>query len=147
MLFRSNIRNNYGETALDLAFDNGKLEVANFLSGYEADAIAPDGVIKSSTPNLQPQNKSPNTVQLPRKRREAVGPSDNKQTSLFSASKNGQLDIVRSLLDRGSDVNQLHKTRGTTLHLASLKGDELAQAVGSATGTPQLRIVYCRYRK
>ncbi len=50
-----NIRNDDSKTPLDLASDNGKLEVANFLSGHMAGAMSLDGV-KPSTSVLQPRN-------------------------------------------------------------------------------------------
>ncbi|KAN0135081.1 Ankyrin repeat-containing domain protein [Lactarius tabidus] len=46
----------------------------------------------------------------------------NSTPSLFTASENGQLNIVRSLLDGGSDVNATYRNRMTALHAASYKG-------------------------
>ncbi len=117
-----NIRNDDGKTPLDLALDNGKLEVVNFLSGHMACAMSLDGVVKPSTSILQPRNKPPDTVRPPRQRGEQVKPSSEEQPPLYTASKNGQLDIVRSLLDRGSDVNEMDSRRATALYTASSKG-------------------------
>jgi len=100
-----------GKMALDLAFDNGKLEVVNFLSGHMAGAMPLDGSVKP-----------PNTVQPLRKCEEKVKPSDDQLTPLSTASGNGQLDIVLSSLDRGSDVNEADSRRRTALHAASEKG-------------------------
>ncbi len=118
-----NIRNDDGKTALDLAFDSGKLEVSNFLSGHITREMSLDGVVNPSTPILQPRSKPPNVVQPLRKGGEDVKPSDDEQPSLYIASGNGQLDIVRSLLDRGSDVNETNSGRMTALHAASVKGN------------------------
>jgi len=117
-----NIRNDDGKTASDLAFDNGNLEVANFLSGHMADAVSLDGVVHSSTLILQPRNKPPNTFQPLRKGGEKVKPSDGERPSLYTASENGQLDVVRSLLDRSSNINETDSSRRTALHVASFKG-------------------------
>ncbi len=118
-----NIHNDDGKTALDLAFDDGKLELANFLSGCMAGATSLDGVVRPSALNVQPRNKPPNPVQPLRKGGKQVKPSDDEQPSLHTASGNGQLDIVRSLLDRGSDVNETNSRRMTALHVASIKGN------------------------
>ncbi len=100
-----NIRNDNTKTPLDLAFDHGNPEVAGFLS------------------HLRPRNP-PDTVQPQRKRGEAVEPPDNEQSSLQlkNASAHGQLEIVRSLLDRGSDINEMDSRRTTALHSASFRG-------------------------
>ncbi|KAI9465425.1 ankyrin repeat protein [Lactarius psammicola] len=87
-----------------------------------AGLVSSDGVVSPSTSHLQPQNKHPHTVQPQRKCGEAVEPTDDEQTSLNTASENGQRDIVRSLLDRGFDVNEMDSRSITALHLASSKG-------------------------
>ncbi|KAH9022306.1 ankyrin repeat-containing domain protein [Lactarius pseudohatsudake] len=45
------------------------------------------------------------------------------QFPLYTASKNGQLDIVRSLLERGTDINERSTFRATALHAASGCGE------------------------
>ena len=114
------IRNDDGKTALDMTFDNGQLEVANFLTGYISGAIALDGVMKSCTPIFQPPNK-PDAVQPLRKRGEKLKPDDDRPP-LHIAAENGQLDIVQSLLDGGSDVNKTDNLRRTALIAASASG-------------------------
>ena len=109
-----------GKTALDLASDNGKLEAANFLSGYMA--VSLESAVNPSTSIPQPRNKPSNAIQQLRKGEEKVNPSDDEQPLLFTASGNGQVDIVRSLLDRGSDVNETNSHRMTPLHTAAGKG-------------------------
>ncbi|KAI9455687.1 ankyrin repeat-containing domain protein [Lactarius psammicola] len=87
--------------------------------------MSPDGVVKPSTPILQP-NRTPNSiVQPPLKRGENLKPSwkpPDERPPLYTASENGQLDIVLPLLDRGSDVNETESRRRTALHAASGKG-------------------------
>jgi hypothetical protein len=105
------------KTPLDLAFDNGKPEVANFLSGFTACSISSDGMVKPSSTHLQLPNER--TVRLSQE-------PDFKASPLGAASGNGQLDIVRSLLDNGSDVNETDGYRVTPLHL-TLTGVEVAK--------------------
>ena len=117
-----NIRTDDGKTPLDLASNSGKLEVASFLSRPIAGAMSLDGGAVNP-PVPQPRNNPPNTVQPLWKRGEEVKLSDNDQPSVHTASENGQLDIVRSLLDRGADVDERNSLRMTALHAASSKGN------------------------
>ena len=114
-----NIRDDDAKTAWDKAFENGQLEVANFLSGCISATIALGGVLKPSpsTPILRPPNR-PDTVRLMWKRMEI----NDEWTPLQTAAQYGQLDIVRSLLDEGSDVNETDNLRMTALHAASASG-------------------------
>ena len=98
------------KTPLDLAFDNGKPEVASFLSRFTADPIPSDCMVNQSSTHLQLSNER--TVRLSQE-------PDFRGTPLSAASVNGQLDIVRSLLDKGSDVNETDGHRVTPLHLTS----------------------------
>jgi ankyrin repeat protein len=121
-----NTRNTDGKTALDLAFDNGKSEVANFLSGHTAGAtpLDSDGLVKQSGPNLKPRAKPSHTAQPLRKYGERVRPNNDEQLPLYTASQYGQLDVVRSLLEQGSDVNETSSigSRRSALHAASVAG-------------------------
>ena len=49
--------------------------------------------------------------------------SEHNHCSVYSASQKGQLDIVRSLLDRGYDVNDRNTHRETALDVASRYGE------------------------
>ncbi|KAH9052614.1 ankyrin repeat-containing domain protein [Lactarius vividus] len=118
-----NTRDVDGKAPLDLAFDDGRLEVANFLSGHIKSASSLDGVVTPSTSILQPRNKPPSlTVQPLRKPGEKVKLSDSESPPLYTASEDGQLDVVRSLLDGGSDVDETDSGRRTALWVASGKG-------------------------
>ena len=116
-----NFRSADRKTALDLAFDNEKLEVVDFLSGHVASAMSSDGLVEPSSTIIQSQRKPPSAVQPVRKYGE---PIDDEPPPLYTASKNGQLDVVRSLLDQGSDVNETSGIgrRRTALHAASVEG-------------------------
>ncbi|KAH9056330.1 ankyrin repeat-containing domain protein [Lactarius vividus] len=116
-----NIRDADEKTPLDLAFDNGRLEVANFLSGHIKYVISLDGVVTPSS--LQPRNRPPSsTVHSLPKLGDKVKLSDDEPPPLYTASEDGQLDVVRSLLDRGSDVDETDSGRRTALWAASWKG-------------------------
>ena len=119
-----NIRNDEGKTALDLASVNGKVEVASFLSGHKACAISLDRVVKSATSILHPQHKPPKPVQRlqPLQKRGEKAKPDDGWPPLHTASGNGQIDVVRALLDQGSDVNEMNGRRVTALLVASAKG-------------------------
>src|SRR6266404_1334827 len=97
-----NIRTTNDKKPLDLAFDNGRFEVANLLSRMTSQ----DGVDLTSPAN-NPQNQHPDTTHLPQPRGEEVVSSPDKQPSVCSASENGQIGILRSFLDRGSDVDEM----------------------------------------
>lgn len=72
-------------------------------------------------------NQSSTHLQLPNERTVRLSREpDFKATPLGAASGNGQLDIVRSLLDSGSDVNETDGHRLTPLHLTST-GVEVAK--------------------
>ena len=117
-----NIRNDDGKTALDLASIGGKLEVASFLSGYNACAMSLDKVVKPATSILQPRHKPPQTIQPLRKHGEKAKPDGDERPPLHTASDNGQLDVVETLLDQGSDVNEVDSRRWTALLVASITG-------------------------
>ncbi|KAH9052612.1 ankyrin repeat-containing domain protein [Lactarius vividus] len=117
-----NMRNGDGKTALDLALDNGRLEVANLLSGHIKSASSLGGVVTPSTSILQLRNTPSCTVQPLWNRGEKAKPSDNELPPLYTASKDGQLDVIRSLLDGGSDVNEADSSHRTALWAASGKG-------------------------
>jgi ankyrin repeat protein len=114
------IRNHSDRTPLDLAFIDGKPEVADFLSRHMAASMSPDGAANTTPAIGPPQSSPPNVLHPPRKRGEDV--TSSVQRSLYTASQNGELDIVRSLLDRGSDVNERNTRRQTALDAASRHG-------------------------
>jgi ankyrin repeat protein len=114
-----NIRDEKNRTPLDLASDNEKLEVANFLS---LSAMSLDGEANPTPPLINPQNQRSNVVQSPRRHGGNVVPSNNEQPSLYTAAENGQVDVVRLLLDQGSNVEERNGSRQTALAVASRFG-------------------------
>ena len=106
------IQNQNDKTPLDLAFDNGKFEVANFLS---RSVTSPDGMLD---PSVSPQSQHPNVLPWQHEEIEAF----KNQYSLFTAAENGRIDVVRSLLELGADVDEMDSLRQTALAVASTKG-------------------------
>ena len=109
-----NIRNHRDKTPSDMASDNGNLDVVNFLSRSET---FPDGVPAMSS--VSPQNQHP--VVLPGKPEESE--TSKNQSSLCAASESGQIDVVRFLLEQGSDVNETDSLRQSALAVASINGN------------------------
>ena len=73
---------------------------------------------------INPQSKPPNVVHPPGKHEEDSDATslDVQQPLLYTASENGQLDIVRSLIDHSSDDNEKYDLRATALDAASKYG-------------------------
>ena len=61
-------------------------------------------------------------MHLARKHEDLTSLNDEQHT-LHSASKNGRLDILRSLLDQGSDVNERDISNATALEVTSRCGE------------------------
>jgi ankyrin repeat protein len=122
-----NICDEDDQTPLDIATDQGNHDIAYILSSYMVAAIldgATNSTMAPSDSGVKRQNTSPKLEQPPQAQRsgEEVNTPEKEQPSLYTASENGQLDIVRSLLDGGSDVNATYENRMTALHVASYKG-------------------------
>ena len=108
-----NARDDKNRTPFDLASGN---EVTNFLSGY---TMALDEEVNS----IMPQSQRPDIARVPRPHRGDVEPSNHNEWLLVStASKNGQIDVVRSLLDHGSDIEEKNSACQTPLAVASKYG-------------------------
>jgi ankyrin repeat protein len=122
-----NIHDDDNKTPLDLAEDNEKLDVANFLSPLttflveEVESTASSVSSSASSPASSSSWHS-SVVELPEPRIEDVEPSKDQQSSIHTASRNGQLDVVRSLLDHGSDVDERDHIGRTALIVASRDG-------------------------
>jgi ankyrin repeat protein len=119
-----NIRDDRNKTPLDLASDYNKLDVANFLS---RSSIALEEEVDPNTSSIIPQNLRPDVARSPQSPRGHVESSDDESSddespSMCTASANGKIDVVRSLLDHGSDIEERNSERRTPLALASMYG-------------------------
>ena len=116
-----NICDNDGQTPLDIAMGQGNHNAVDILSSRMAAAMSLVNSPVTPSPAIKRQNPSPKLVQPPPKSEEVN--AEKEQPSLYTASDNGHLDVVRSLLDGGSDVNATFRNRMTALHAASHKGN------------------------
>ena len=118
-----NICDEDGQTLVDIASKKGLHEVAYFLSDFIAAATPLDGTINPTPSTLKRYHRTPKELELEGSSGGArpFG-GETTKLSLYTASGNGQYDLVRSLLDGGSDVNARYKNRMTALHVASYKG-------------------------
>jgi ankyrin repeat protein len=114
------IHDNNNKTPLDLALDGGKLDVAKSLAEWMGGVDLQDRINQASL-DASPQDSLPSIA----------GPSldldipDEWRTSLHAASRAGLLDIVRSLLEDGADVNEWNEDHRTPLHC--IPGVEIAK--------------------
>ena len=57
-----------------------------------------------------------------RRARDNVGVKENLEIPLCTASDKGHIDVVKTLIEAGANVNQLDKNECSPLYLASSKG-------------------------
>jgi len=102
------------EAPVDLSLVNKKLE------RLRADSPACRCAATSGTPS---RNRYPDHVRSSHSRgQDSNVPDNNAKTSLHTASEEGDLGAVQSLLDQGADVNERDETHQTPLHVASKEG-------------------------
>jgi ankyrin repeat protein len=101
-------RNNAGNTAEDVAWENSFFEVASFLAEYRSDADFRDiSLLDISDPDpIAAEEES----------------KEKEKTTLHKAAEEGKAETVRSLLDQGEDVNSKNAGNKTALDLATSKG-------------------------
>jgi ankyrin repeat protein len=111
-------------TPLDLAYEQRNPEVAALLFEYMPGSIKGSKSLlvdhaANTTANTIPLSISPPDVP-PNIAQDMI--SDSERYSVYTAAQDGRLDIVRSLLDRGSDVEDRNTLRETALDAASRYG-------------------------
>jgi len=110
-----NIQNSNNKTPLDLALDNGRLDAARCLAEWmgNADSLDHLNLSPDSLPGVEGPTFGHGTgSDIP----------DERRTSLHDASSAGDLEIVRSLLEVGSHVNERGTAHRTSLMYASRRG-------------------------
>jgi ankyrin repeat protein len=105
----TNVLDKVNKTATDLASENGNGEIASFLAEYRTRSYIRNNVRSAS-------------FDTARHATDEYG-KDEARTSLHTASKCGKLDVVKSLLNQGADVNATDTDDATPLHLAAIKGN------------------------
>ena len=139
-----NTRTNYGATALHFAADRGHLEVIKVLVEAGADVNAKDEFYKFTPTMMAMMHKQKEVVEYlqqviaARKDAAPVSPSTSAQSApaqstaktsdpalseeLLSAAKKGDAVAVKSLLDKGADVNAKTRYSQTPLMFAAQHG-------------------------
>jgi ankyrin repeat protein len=121
------MRDGSDKNAFDIALDNGKRDVVDFLAKHDttlgtrlgdlARSASLEAASQSSLPGIE--------MEEPQRSR---GDADEEEshyeqsTTLHSAVKNGNIDVVKRLLDRGADVNEQAEELQTPLDAASMHG-------------------------
>jgi ankyrin repeat protein len=115
-----NIHNNNDKTCLNMALDHGKLDVARLLTGHVRAMGSQEGI--DLTPlTTQAQDTAPG-VAPPTPGHKKGPPINESRALLHDAAKAGNLDLVWSLLDSGTNVDDRDDIHRTPLYLASLCG-------------------------
>ena len=97
------------KTAVELASDNGKAEVAKFIAEYKTD---PSIRINLRSTTLDTAQVGTNQYA-----------TDEEMGSLHAAAEEGNVDLVKSLLERGADINDRDAYGGTPLYRAAAQGN------------------------
>jgi uncharacterized protein len=112
----ADLRNHDNQTPLDVASTGGKSEITKYLTSHMGVADPLDGI------DVIPVKNPDATLASPRIVKSTDIPGDHRNVSLLIASAEGNVEIVWSLLDQGTDVNQRNASHQTALHVASWKG-------------------------
>ena len=98
--------------------------VASFLSQSMTPPLTPPVGVPSITSSINQLNQHQNAIQRQVQLPDLAPHEDveSSQASLFTASKNGQIDIVHLLLECGHDVDERDSIRQTALAVASKHG-------------------------
>ena len=120
-----NVRDEMGQTALVHAVDRGEVEVVEALLQAGADASIPDE--KGETALMHALQDSQRAevawVLLKGKIGDVNAQNQNGETALMRAVALGQIEVVRSLLDRGAKVN-LYDVLGNTAAVFAYEKDQ-----------------------
>ncbi len=103
------VLNRANKSAVELASENNKSEVAKFIAEYKADANVRSN-LRSTTLDMAQYGADEDW-------------EDEESASLHPAAEEGNVDIVKSLLERGVDINGCDATNRTPLDKAACKGN------------------------
>jgi ankyrin repeat protein len=114
--------NSRDKTPFDLAWENGKRDVASFLGRRTGNVRAMD-TIGSTPPEAGLQDNIPDEIVEQDMDSGNSSSSGNEDSiSLHSALVSGQIDAFQRLLDQGADVDERDEKFRTPLHIASWQG-------------------------
>jgi ankyrin repeat protein len=103
------VLNTAGRSAAEFASENGQAEVAKFISEYKAN------------PNTQNKLRS-TTLDTGEYGADDYG-RDEAKVSLHAAAEEGNVNTLKSLLEREVDINARDADNDTPLHIAAFKGN------------------------
>jgi ankyrin repeat protein len=103
------VLNKAGRSAAELASENGQAEVVNFISEYKS--------------NANTRNKLQSTTLDTVEYGVDDDGKDETKDSLHVAAEERDIDTLKSLLERGVDVNARDARNETPLHIAATKGN------------------------
>lgn len=124
---RTELRNNFQETALDIARNMGTLSVIQLLEQHNQNLskiVQTQAVIKAiKTNQIQELKKLLDQGYSLNERIPSIGNYDDDYTALGIAARDGQDHIVKLLLDYGADITLLNGIMGATpAHEAAYAG-------------------------
>ena len=122
-----NVRDEMGQTALVHAVDRGEVEVVEALLQAGADASIPDEKGATALMHALQDPKRVVAAQLLLKGKigDVNAQNENGETALMRAVALGEIEVVKSLLDRGANVN-LYDVFGNTAAVFAYEKDRAA---------------------
>ncbi|WP_375316602.1 ankyrin repeat domain-containing protein [Wolbachia endosymbiont (group A) of Colletes cunicularius] len=108
-----NVPSNHGETFLHLAAKNDKLDIVQYLVNEKGADITAINTDKKTPKDLATEKNCTSVVEFL---------EQAQQEKLFNAAKQGNLDIVRSLISQGANVDSRDHNNLTPLHVATYNG-------------------------
>jgi ankyrin repeat protein len=116
------VRNGKDKTPFDVASANGKREVARFLLESAGDADSQHDIDATSQEQGSSQNTPTNAAMPSLGSTEPVDTPDLETVSLHIAAIEGKLDLIKSLLVDGANVNERGLSEESPLAWASITG-------------------------
>ena len=113
-----NALNKANKTAAELASENDKAEVARLIAEYKADANFRNKIRSTTLDTAQYGGDEDG--------------NDEATASLHAAAEEGNIDVVKSLLERGADINDRNANDETPLARAAAKGSPPGRAPETA---------------
>ena len=117
-----NVRNDTDQISLDLAYASGNRQVAKCLAEQMGVMDSWDNMDVAPLEEM-PRNLGTGAALSPGSAENTYTPGSVEGVSLHAASGEGNLDVVRSLLDNGVNVNERDGHHATPLYWASWKGE------------------------